>query len=548
MQPFRLDLGTRPACLALIAAGLLAYCFSFSGGFVFDDTYIPDNESLRHWQTWLTPPHDGSPVDSRPLTNLSMGINYAVAGTRVGFYHLTNIVIHIGCALLLYGIVRRTLASFGETWLRDSSLLAFTAAALWLLHPLQTESVAYISQRAENLMGFCYFATLYCFIRGRENTPWLLASIVVCWLGMLAKEVMVTAPVIIALYAWFFPATNPLPRKQNLLYFLGLFASLLVMGWLALHEGNRGGAVGDAMGENISSAVYATTQVWSVTRYLKLIFWPSPLIFDYGNMVYSLRAVAPLIPVLSLLILTALWGTLHRRWWAFCLIWFFLILSPTSTVISLSMQTAAEHRVYLSLAGIAVLAVILLYRLLRYWGIVLLLVAAVALTHLTVLRVADYHSMLSLWTDTVKKNPGNPRAYLNLGSALYNVGDARDAIPQFKTAIALSPEYGMPWYDMGVSYLALKRYHDARLALDKALTLYRTPDVYAATGRAYCFDGDPKAGIPYIQKALLINEKYALAHYFLAQAYIQVGNKEGAAEEVKRLSVLAPAMVPSVSP
>jgi len=154
----------------LILAALGAYSNSFKVSFLLDDSSsISDNSSIRQLGRIgdvLSPPATGTTA-ARPLLNLSFALNYAVSGLSVPGYHAVNLLIHICAGLALLGIVRRTLLSpglrhrYGEAALP----LAAFAALLWTLHPLQTEAVTYISQRAESLMGLFYLLTLYCFIR-----------------------------------------------------------------------------------------------------------------------------------------------------------------------------------------------------------------------------------------------------------------------------------------------------------------------------------------------------------------------------------------------
>ena len=156
----------------IVLASVAAYLSSFQGGFVFDDRYaIVDNPTIRQlWPIWpvLSPPCDGETVGGRPLLNLSLAINYALSGLEVWSYHVTNLVIHIGAAMLLFGIVRRTflMPALRDRFGRAATPLALAGALLWTVHPLQTESVTYVIQRAESLMGFLYLLTLYCVIRG----------------------------------------------------------------------------------------------------------------------------------------------------------------------------------------------------------------------------------------------------------------------------------------------------------------------------------------------------------------------------------------------
>src|SRR5271170_509528 len=166
--PFSRQYPTALPGVLIVAAGLLAYRKSYGGPFVFDDPpSILYNATIRHlWPFWsvLRPPHgEGITVGGRPVLNLSLAVNYAISGTRVWSYHALNLLIHILAGLTLFGIVRRTLERVGSGDLARPYLLGLAITLLWILHPLQTESVTYVVQRAESLMGLFYLLTLYCF-------------------------------------------------------------------------------------------------------------------------------------------------------------------------------------------------------------------------------------------------------------------------------------------------------------------------------------------------------------------------------------------------
>ena len=283
------------AGVAIVLAALVAYYNSFSGPFIYDDVVsITENPTIRHlWPVGrvLSPPAH-LPVTGRPLLNLSLALNYALSGNAVWSYHALNLLIHILAGLTLFGLVRRTLLrqgnggqalqqpvlskQFGEA----SMPLAFAVALLWVVHPLQTECVTYVTQRAESLMGLLYLLTLYCFVRGAESartlnaerrTPnaespttnyelptterrrlsdyssslWMLASVGACLLGMASKEVMVSAPLMVLLYDRTFVAGSFRAAWQNhWRLYLGLAVSWLLLGFLvASTGGNRNGSV-----------------------------------------------------------------------------------------------------------------------------------------------------------------------------------------------------------------------------------------------------------------------------------------------------------------
>jgi hypothetical protein len=138
----------------IVVAGAAAYHNSLGGPFVFDDpASIVDNPTIRHlWplDALFSPPSGGVTVEGRPFLNLTLALNYAIGGTRVGSYHALNLAIHLLAALTLFGLARRTLVLFKSG---AAVGVAFSIALIWAVHPLQTEAVTYVIQRAESLMG-----------------------------------------------------------------------------------------------------------------------------------------------------------------------------------------------------------------------------------------------------------------------------------------------------------------------------------------------------------------------------------------------------------
>src|ERR1700690_3677086 len=296
----------------LAAAAAAAYSGTFAVPMVFDDRdSILSNPTLRHLVSAFFPPAE-STVGGRPLLNVTLALNHAVSGTEVWSYHATNLAIHVLAGLTLLGILRRALAPRGE---RQALLVAFSAALLWTLHPLQTESVTYIIQRAESLMGLLYLLTLYCFIRGAERQgpgPWFILSIGACLLGMATKEVMASAPLIVLLYDRTFIAgsfSEAWRRRRGV--YAGLAATWLLLGFLILSAHGRGGTAG--LGSGVSWWSYALTQFPAIVHYLRLSLLPHPLVLDYGTALETraLRIVPGLLFVAALLAATV-WALFRR--------------------------------------------------------------------------------------------------------------------------------------------------------------------------------------------------------------------------------------------
>ena len=431
----------------IVAAGLLAYCNSFTGPFIFDGIYsVVENPSIRRlWPIWeVFHARPGVTVAGRPILSLSLAVNYQISELEVWSYHLVNLSIHVLAGLALFGIVRRTLLceKLRERFGQVSFSLALICALIWLVHPLQTGSVTYIVQRAESLMGMFYLLSLYCAIRGFSATKsrwWYILAILACALGMGTKEVVATTPLMVLLYDRVFVSRS---FKESLTRRWGFYGSLaatwLILGVLAF-SAPRGGSVGFGF-EGLGWIEYAMTQCRViVSSYLKLSFWPHPLVLDYGwPMAEKLGDVWSYALVLVGLLAGTVVAIRKRPGLGFLGIWFFVILGPSSSFVPIISEVAAEHRMYLPLAAVVVGVVVCGYivgiallarlsisdrgRTRLGWALGYILAGGVVviLGLLTFDRNNDYASEFSIWDVTVKACPGNQRAYNNRG-AVYGI-------------------------------------------------------------------------------------------------------------------------------
>jgi protein O-mannosyl-transferase len=490
----------RLIALVIVGAIVAAYLNTLSVPFVFDDPLaIVENPTIR--QLWpiidvLLPPRgEGQTVEGRPVLNLTLALNYAIGGTAVHGYHVVNVLIHALAALTLFGLVRRTLElpRLRERFGRTALPLAASVALLWSLHPLQTESVTYVVQRAEALVGLFYLLTLYCFVRSievaggrgtRRDRLWFALSFLACVAGMATKEVMVSAPLMVLLFDRIFVAGSfrAVWRQRRALH-LALFSTWILLAALVIRTGTRGGTAG--FGINVTPWDYALTQFEAVTRYVWLSFWPHPLIFDYGTAwVQRAAEVAPYAFVL----LAMIGGTIVACWrWpsvAFLGLLFFAVLSPTSSIVPGNRQTLAEHRMYLPLAAVAVLVVCGSYVAARTAARRRMLFAgglgtAVAFGVLTVRRNHDYRSELALYQDTAIKRPNNGFARYNLGRTYAELGRHAEALPEYESALRLMANAPGVNYNLANSLAALGRKDEAVARYEAAL---RTEPRY---GRAH---------------------------------------------------------------
>ncbi|REJ66407.1 MAG: tetratricopeptide repeat protein [Planctomycetota bacterium] len=492
--------------LILVVLGAITYGNNLHGPFIYDDqSTIVENPGLRQlWPADQLVAAMRTVHPSRPLANLTLALNYAWGGLEVRGYHLVNIGVHIVASLLLFAVVRLTLRGerLGEQFGAAANPLALACAAIWLVHPLQSECVNYITQRSEMLMATFFLLTLYAAIRAREPSGrirWELLAIGACAAGMATKEVMVTAPLIVVLYdAVFASGTWRQQFAGRWRLYLGLAATWGLLAWLV---GDRPHGRTAGFGLGLSPWDYALNQGEMVVEYLRLVFWPHPLNLDYGRAVpRELGEVA--LPggfVVALLLVTAvaLW---KRPPLGFLGAWFFLILAPTSSILPILTEVGAERRVYLSLAAPVVLLVVGGWRLLTKFfarsvapaaprkakaradgqatpprelivgGLALLILLAV-LVPVTRSRNRDYHDTVTIWQTAVAARESNPRAHRNLGFELHNAHRLDEAAASYRRALAIEPAYQQVHFDLGLVYKDLRELAAAEHHLRRAAEL-----------------------------------------------------------------------------
>jgi len=559
----------------IIAAGIWAYHNSFQGSFVFDDvTSIAENPHIRHlWpisEAMKTSPNFA--IQGRPVECLSLALNYAWGGLNVRGYHVLNLMLHLASALVLFGLLRRTLlrtarsgdprrTGVGETDAvgtphatpAAATWLAAAITLIWEVHPLQTDSVTYIVQRSELLMGLFLMLTLYCFVRGvegsgsvhREDSPraagaspsrslgWFALSVAACFLGMGSKETMVGAPLIVLVYDRVFLASSfrELWRRRMGLY-VGLASSWLLLAALVARTVHPMTGVRI---EGLTPWEYLMTEAGVIVYYLRLCFWPQPLVIDYFDwpIVRSLRdALLPGLVVVGLLGATV-WAFRRRPWLGFLGAWFFLILAPTSSFLPSAGEMIAERRMYSPLAAVITLVVVGVFVLgRRLWnkrqgtalGCVGTACVVMVFGFLTIQRNRDYRSALAIWGDTVEKRPGNPRAHNNLGLAFAKLGRLDDAEGQYEQALRIKPDLADAQFNWGLALVRQGRVPEAIGHWEQALRI--KPDFADAQynlGLAFAQQGRLQEAISHWEKALRIDPNIADAQYNWGLALEKLG-------------------------
>ena len=494
------------AAAVLVTAGFAAYANAFHGPFVFDDvTAIVRNASLRGRWHWLAAPA-GSAMAGRPVLNLSFAINYALGGLDVRGYHAVNVAIHLAAGAALFGVVRRTLLS-ARLRGRDAgaaTAIAFGVALVWIVHPLNTQAVTYVVQRGESLAALLMLVTLYAAIRG-----WLVASTIACALAMGTKETAVVTPAIVALWDSVFGPDGANRRA----FYAGLTATIAValLPMLGETQGRRAAGLLLTAGAGVWTPwSYLWTQAGVIAHYIALAFWPSPLVFDY----YGWPAAASPIDVFpSAALVTALFvltivALVRRRPEGFAGAIFFLVLAPTSSVLPIPTEVAAEHRMYLPLAAIVALALVPALRAARSPVVIVALAVfmAVPCAVLTRKRNADYADPAVLWARTVAARPDNARARIYYGMELMRARRPADSEAQMIAALALpmDPETrARVLLQLGSAQAAQGRLDDGIAAMEQALAADPSmSDADAILGQTYADRGNDAQAARHLARAL----------------------------------------------
>ena len=545
-------------CLSIVVLGVAAYANSLEGPYLFDDeASVVNNRSIRclwpPWQAaWGTPE---SPMAGRPLVNFSLAYNHALGGLDPRGYRAFNLAVHVLCAIVFFAIVDRTLQSarLAQRFGRRGVGIASACAILWLLHPMHTECVNYITQRTETMMALCYLLTMYCALRADDRSTrwrWSIAAVGACAAGMACKEVMVSAPVMVLLYDWTYRSTN---FRQTLVcrwpLYAGLAATWAVLAALML-TGPRSTSVGFHLG--VSAFQYALNQCVILVDYLRLVFWPNPVILDYGYpLELTFAEVAPYAAALAILVTASFAAMVRRPAVGFPAVWFFVVIAPTSSFVPIVTEVGAERRIYLPSTGlialIAVCACWLLTRankvltrrgagvggksgtLPRRVGATFAVVLGAVMLLATAHRNVAYQNPLGLWQTSIEAMPQNPRAHLSVGSAEAEAGRLDEALEHYRRALLIKPDFAMAHFDLGNLYLDRGHLDDAIRSYESAAQY--DPGMAAAwnqMGIVLATQGNHEEAITKYDEALRIDPMNPEAHFNLAHAMRLTGRLDEA--------------------
>jgi len=537
------------ASIAILA--WIAYSNSFHSTFQFDDLRtIRFNFSLRDLADWR---YIFQAERARPLLNATFALNYSFAKLDPFSYHVTNFVIHVGNILLFYFLLSRNFVN---------RAICLVSALLMAVHPLNTESVTYISSRSILLCSSFYLLGLIlfdCYLRKpRPFTATLF--FIVYFAGCLTKEECALLPVGVLLYNELFHNRDSVRKHRHfhVISFVFLIAFGAVRGAQILGTG--------ALPYPVST--YFATETKVVWNYIWLAVYPVHLNVDPD--ISPLTLASLWVWLFLALHLAALYGLWRMRkshpfltFWGF---WFWLNVLLSSSMFPLN-DFMAEHRAYLSLMGFCAC---LAYGMLVFWKpktshrLVVPLVLAMIVAFYSVAtyqRNRVWANELTLWLDTVDKSPDKVRPHANLGGALTQRKIYDLAIREYRNALSINPQLPQAYSGLGICYLNqndfnhAREYFEAALRIDPELTdarvglgmtyyhlgdyenalNYLTPaynkrlesiPVTGMIANSYLKKNRYKEAIPYLEQFIRMRPDSATVSFDLLRAYVQAGDYE----------------------
>jgi Tfp pilus assembly protein PilF len=516
-----------------------AYWPSVYGPFLFDDTTLPFALPgfAEPLSVWLR--------NVRPVLMFTYWCNARISGGDPFSYHLVNIVIHCVTSGLVFWIVRRLLewASVAED---RRGLLAGFAAALFLLHPVQTEAVAYLAGRSESLSVMVVFAAFTVFLYRRSaavSWPVTIAVLAIYGAAVLSKEHTIVLPALLLLtdYWWNGFSFKGIVRNWKIygLIALGGAAALYRFWGLLMYAPSAGFGMRD-----FTWYQYFFTQCRALFVYVREFLLPIGLRVDWDFPISHTLGEHGAIVGLVVLVALAVAAWILRRRFPLATYGFFVylvLMSPTSSIVPIK-DPVAERRLYFSILGLLLIVVDLLSRLkldrraLAYACAALTLVAAVA----TRSRAAVWSSAESLWSDNVAKSPNKARDRFQLGFAYYEQQRYDLAIREFEEAAKReAPDYNL-LIDWGLSYDAINQPDKALEKLRAAVAREATSHGYSQIAMVLAKRGQYTGALEALDTAQQLDPSFPQTYLYRGKVFLSTGRVQEAVQQYERALALNP--------
>jgi tetratricopeptide (TPR) repeat protein len=518
-------------------AALQVYGPALHGPFLFDDSYLPMNVpgfARNPFPVWLR--------GTRPLLMASYFVNQRLAGTDTAQYHEWNVLIHFLNALLVYFIVRKLLQLAAAP-----PNLALFAAGLFLLHPLQTETVAYIAGRSDGLSSFFCFGAFALFLYRRSQAiAWPVALGVIALFGaaMATKENTVVFPALLLLTDYFWNPGFSFEGIRRNWRLYALMAAGSAIGAVKVLQVLAAASSAGFRVKDLTWYDYLFTQFRVFFTYLRLFVFPAGQTVDYdypiSHTILEHGAIFGLIGILAILGAAVYY---RRRYPLACygLFAFVILLAPTSSFIPIA-DPISERRIYLPMIGLLLVAIDLIRRaplkptpLAVTLGAVLLIAGA-----LTYRRSIVWSGAIPLWEDAVQKSPTKARAHFQLAFAYFDANLCHEAEEQYQKASELKkPDY-MLLLDWALADNCLGKSDDAIVKLSQAAAIESTAHVYSQLGMMYAKTSRTAEAFRALDSAQSMDPAFEATYLYRGQLFQSLNNPSAAEQQFRRALEINP--------
>lgn len=521
------------APLAAAILALIAYFPALSGPFLFDDLSLP---MMSHgvginYQEFL---HRGV----RALTNISLLADRDMWAMNTTPYHVENFLLHLVNALLVYFILKALLERAGRQG-HSVVMSAGFGAAVFLLHPLQTEAVAYIASRSEVLSVFFSFSALLVYLRRKETeVSWAHTILVLLLIGLgaLSKETAVAMAGVLLLTDLYLQEGSPLQGVvKNWRLYIPLLVGGAAGGFFVYRLASREGTAGSSL--SFSPLDYLFTQFQVVWVYVRLFVAPYGQNLDHGFPIT--KAPGNVLSWLGLLAIVAAAGAafVYRKKYPLAslgILTFFVLLTPTSSILPIA-DPLVERRVYFASIGL----LMILCEFLSRWTpngarVAGLSAVAVAMTILTMFRSDLYTNTQAMWVESVKQNPQNYRAQFQLAFSYYEKGECSKSLEHYKAASVLQkPDYRL-LVDWALALDCAEDVPGAIARLQEATKLENTSTAWSTMGMIYGKRNQPQLALDALNHALELNRRDAMTWVYRGNVYFTLGQHAQALEDFEQ--------------
>ena len=541
---------SRQDALALVALGLLVVvCYlpaMLWGGFVWDDEILTSAQAVQDgwsglWRLWSGDAYTaGDTTEGHywPLVYTTFWLEHKLWGFAPRGYHIVNVLLHLANTLLLWHLVRR-LAVPG----------AWMVAAVFAVHPLHVESVAWVIERKDVLSGLFYLAAVLAWLRFVEKPRrgWYAWSLVLYAAALLSKSIALTLPVALLIWHWWKQGRVTSTDLLRLVPF-GALGLVIALGDLSFYQSREALSLGYSF---IERTFIAARALWF---YAGKLLWPTNLAIIYPR--WDIRVSDPLAwghLVATIALAVALWRFQTRlgRGPLAGALFFAVTLSPVLGFVDYGyMQFAFVADRFQYLAGIGVTAVVIgaatygVGRLSDLWHTGARVVAAVVIVVLglqTWKQASVYRDDETLNRHIIALNPQARDAYLNLGDALYEQGRYAEALDAVRIAVERRPEYAKAHFNLGAILDALGRYEEAETHLRRAIALKpQNGDAYLNLGDVLYKQSRYAEALDATRIAIEQEPDFAEAHFNLGAILNVLGRFAEAETHLRRAIALKP--------